>query len=366
MSFSSSAYFCESEADELLMGYNSELFIVADDSLLSDLTCGICADICREAIVTDNSCSPTDDPCSHTFCCNCIKKWLTQSAKCAACNKSLTTQQLRKDMKTRRTIWSLRSICPYNESFNCSWQGEFGREGENLNKHINQCESIIANCPNRIQGCNAQLTRKQYSQHKEACEFRVIQCNYCNNSIIAMDKSLHYSYCENYPIQCRNSNNGCIVNITRSSLASHLLDCAYEFVNCEYYELGCKEPILRCDASQHLNHHSIHHSTLIRQTIHSMQHTTESQSAEISSLHVILASQQGQINSLINIIAKLQLPQDETTGVTRENKAARQSKPLPLPATPIPTYIQQRNSIIKEEMKQNLSNHSLPSLPPSS
>src|SRR5688572_6473783 len=74
-----------------------------------DLICCICQLICRD---------PTETPCSHLYCHNCIRTWLQTNPTCALDRTPLRIQQLHPSAFARRKIESLRLTCPYQCTYN--------------------------------------------------------------------------------------------------------------------------------------------------------------------------------------------------------------------------------------------------------
>lgn len=214
-------------------GHSTELFL-KDESQLSEFLCPICTEICRNPVITFNpSNTNNNEACGHSFCSECIQRALEMKRECASCRSSLQSNQLIPDMRLRRAIGSLRVKC---SNSNCDWTGEFGREGENLSKHVNSSACGLVQCPNS--NCTVKLSRDSIPRHQSQCEYRQYPCQYCSFTIVYRQKSDHALTCEKFSLSCIN---GCGVVIERGKMSDHIRhQCRNTIVSCDYSEFGCE------------------------------------------------------------------------------------------------------------------------------
>jgi hypothetical protein len=238
-------------------GFLSDLFVNLTEQLQHEFACTICSEICREAVITNNpSVEYHSEPCAHNFCHNCIKRALENSSECVNCRRPLTLQQLLPDTKLRRQIASARVKCPNNKNKDdstdnkaCEWQGELGRGGENLDKHIKMCLYELVKCNNV--GCNKVVQQRILAEHQSMeCDHREYSCKYCKDIIKLLDKSNHEEkQCKLFPISCPNS---CSMDsVPRADLLNHLFVCPNEKIRCKSFLNKCQHETERRNMFTH-------------------------------------------------------------------------------------------------------------------
>lgn len=104
--------------------------IATQDEFQLLIECCICCDYLTDVRET---------PCCHQlFCLSCIQSWLRQSApKCPRCSSTTLTEQT---LTTNIVI-----------------------------QHF--IDNVQFNCPNKLQGCSAKVSRSDLTQHKQSCPY---------------------------------------------------------------------------------------------------------------------------------------------------------------------------------------------------
>ncbi|XP_067858941.1 RING finger protein 151 [Heptranchias perlo] len=154
-------------------GYDIELFVNAPDP---EFICTICHGVLK---------GPVELGCQHVFCNSCIVKWLSRKQECPYCRKKV------------RSV--ARSVIPMIHNM-------IGR--------------LIMKCENRAYGCRDTFPLEQYTNHKAACEFRIVKCRYeaCTTEVFQKNLAVHEQVCEHWNQPCRM---GCGVQLTRNQLEEH-------------------------------------------------------------------------------------------------------------------------------------------------
>jgi|Transcript_260 hypothetical protein len=116
-----------------LEGYEANFLVPPREELF----CPICTQVAREATVTED--------CGHLFCKSCIEVALENKPECPVCRLPLSSNGIRKDVRTRREIAGLRVQCPFVNK-GCKWTGSLGELADHED-HV--CEFTVVKCPNK-------------------------------------------------------------------------------------------------------------------------------------------------------------------------------------------------------------------------
>ena len=131
--------------------------------------CGICSDVMTK---------PHQCQSGHTFCYDCITKWLGIKSTCPVCccklNKSTLCNNRALDVLVNEMqVHCLNWAEDNGRNVGCKWQGKLS----DLEQHISNdcgCEWVI--CPNH--GCGERIQRQYVKFHtQESCFFRPVTCN---------------------------------------------------------------------------------------------------------------------------------------------------------------------------------------------
>ena len=114
---------------------------IVDDELADSFCCSICMFTFTE---------PSNLPCGHIFCKNCISNWLKRNNTCPNCKSKCSAGNITKAFKISEILDKMKIHCitrtDANESDECSWQGK----------------------------------KSELQEHLQVCQNRLIQCNRCN------------------------------------------------------------------------------------------------------------------------------------------------------------------------------------------
>lgn len=119
------------------MGYNTSIFVSQVDR---NLLCGICAGVFKKPLVTN---------CGHTFCEECLQKWLSSTREgdktCPVC---------RRDVNLSKTapLLALRGFI----------------------------EGLSVECENAVNGCTMVLNLGELEGHLKSCSFTLVECSGCD------------------------------------------------------------------------------------------------------------------------------------------------------------------------------------------
>jgi hypothetical protein len=138
------------------------------EDIVQEYECSICACVAYPPVTTD---------CSHIFCENCIKQWVTEQNTCPNCQKM--NPKTERHAFTERILNNRKVKCPNN----CGFKGNLI---EFLQQHKSVCPLEVISCDN--DGCDIRVQRQFLSSHKKECKYRIIQCDYCEHDIVFLKK----------------------------------------------------------------------------------------------------------------------------------------------------------------------------------
>lgn len=124
-----------------------------------DLMC----QICLQPFV-----SPTDTPCSHTFCQACISSYLRVNASCPICRKPINEMTCTpSNLVLKRLLDKLPVVCPNSDS--CTEVTQRGM----LEDHLRyRCEGTLVACQYAGAGCTFRGPVKKVREHQAECTYK--------------------------------------------------------------------------------------------------------------------------------------------------------------------------------------------------
>ena len=131
----------------------------------------------------------------------------------------------------------------------CDWQGELNNITRHLSNDSNGCGFERINCSNK---CGLSLERRYLNNHVDTeCPCGNITCQYC--SITAGERKFlngqHQEQCPKLPLQCPNR---CDIGIVLcENMKAHKADRPLEMIQCDYYEVRCKNSMAHKDQVEH-------------------------------------------------------------------------------------------------------------------
>ena len=108
------------------------------------------------------------------------------------------------------------------------------------------------------------LERRYLNNHVDTeCPYSNITCQYC---AITGERQFidgqHQEQCPKLPLPCPN---GCdIGTVPRENMEKHKADCPLEMIQCDYYEVGCKDGVARKDQVRHNKECMENHLSLMK------------------------------------------------------------------------------------------------------
>eukprot|EP00941_MAST-03F_sp_MAST-3F-sp1_P006349 g6349.t1 len=315
-----------------------------------ELECPICLCVVKNAVVTEN--------CGHLFCSECVHNLIqrrlesSSPSKCPSCRLPLQEENVRKDLRARRTVQNFTVYCRFrgassretlrqrmepepfeeiseednedensnrssvspilfnginsstkttpSEETGCRWQGRL----KDLDEHLKNCEYASVECPEP--GCSCRVSRAQLSDHlRSQCHFRTIQCVYCGDSFTAVERISHESMCPVLPIRCQL---GCgRTGIARCDMDNHIkLSCPLGETSCPFSIYGCtwKGPRQNCPAHAGSASSTALHLRLVSEALLRTQEIVRFQSQQ-------LTWQSGELTRLTERVVALECRNDK-------------------------------------------------------
>lgn len=227
-----------------------EDFTEQSQIIAKDYICPLC-----EGVYLD----PSIDLCGHISCEKCLQCFDSTLTKCPFTNQSLPSRPTK--VKVMAAIIDKQTMyCP-NKKKGCNWEGQV----KEFQKHIlNDCIKQFIKCS--MEGCNVEVLPEEFETHLKDCNYRSIQCKYCNDSYSLIQLDNHYQSCPKYLVACPQK---CTIKIQREALSDHLdNECDFTEVNCCYHEIGCQKSCPRKDLNKHKTENYNEHLDLIFQSIY--------------------------------------------------------------------------------------------------
>eukprot|EP01017_Pseudomicrothorax_dubius_P017780 TRINITY_DN19940_c0_g1_i1.p1 TRINITY_DN19940_c0_g1~~TRINITY_DN19940_c0_g1_i1.p1 ORF type:complete len:365 (+),score=46.30 TRINITY_DN19940_c0_g1_i1:46-1095(+) len=218
-----------------------------DEAKAKTLVCQICNKLPIE---------PKKDGCGHIFCQGCILSFVKLNKTCPISKEELSEEELGPvDSHRRNSLHKLRFVCP-NDPEGCRWSGTL-RDYED---HAEKCEMRIVKCP--YYGCNQYVEYSFLSQHKEDCQYRTYICEICKSLIASSQLRKHREGCLDVRVVC---GLGCRKSFPKSQYKQHTLyECPKRLTYCDYWELGCTELVTKECFEQHCIDYAKEHREMFR------------------------------------------------------------------------------------------------------
>ena len=149
-----------------------------------------CTYICKD--IVQFSCGN-----GHPACKNCIISYYEEYSNnliCPTCNKQLSkTNEFKIDVFANRVLLREKVKCPFpNKNNNMYLEDPIDNQNKN---GLNENEKSKLKCE-----WIGELSRLE--NHLMECEYRYINCKYCNELIIKCELDNHFNICNNYPMLC--------------------------------------------------------------------------------------------------------------------------------------------------------------------
>ena len=217
-------------------------------------SCPLCEGILYESVI---------DKCGHSFCLECSKNLLKQSQSCPFSNLPLSPP-LPMNIVVN-TVLEKQIVYCRNKELGCEWKGKLGDRKNHLN---HECLKEVIPCE-YVPDCQVKDLREKIMEHVKVCPYRLVQCEYCDETMTFENLEYHNKICPNKPVDCSNK---CGLKIPLNKLKYHLeeecdntvVECPFNLVGCEFYEIRLK-------LKAHLEKDLERHLKMITNKIHSLE-----------------------------------------------------------------------------------------------
>lgn len=196
------------------------------------IICVICGQIMTNPAMLMNShnCCMV---CEHMFCLDCIRNVYTQD--CPVCRRQFnvsTPSTALKKLISNQLMKCVNKEC--KEIFSI----------RDMQKHQTLCILETETCGE----CNISYVRKERTEHTKICEFRFVDCQYCQKAVKLFLLPKHHLMCVSYPLNC--VRDGCKYTAPRQTMHMHDVYCQYKVISCP---LMCSDKIIRKDLQTHMS-----------------------------------------------------------------------------------------------------------------
>lgn len=228
---------------------NMEDFVGNSKIIVKDYLCPLCKGVYL---------NPMIDNCGHIMCEKCINCYDPSLNKCPMTNAKLATSP--KKVSIIVNIIEKQLLTCSNKGRGCKWEGQVKSYLSHIEK---ECTKQLVKCPK--EECQAEVFREDYQSHLSICDYRSVNCKYCNIEIHFIQLESHHDICPKSIVECPNK---CSITIERELLKQHIAsDCDYSLIKCFYHLFGCKAKIIKKDMDQHKKSNHEYHLELIFQSI---------------------------------------------------------------------------------------------------
>lgn len=136
----------------------------------------------------------------------------------------------------------------------CEWMGKLAERETHMRS---ECAFQPARCQHP--DCSFASPRATLAAHEASCEFRLVDCEHCQQPVRFLDMTNHVADCLTLETCCPNS---CGASLQRKDLAEHRSLCPNESVACPFQVHGCSATVQRKDFASHQAEAAWEHSEM--------------------------------------------------------------------------------------------------------
>lgn len=208
---------------------------------------------------------PVIDMCGHISCEKCFQSFDPSFTKCPFTNEPISSRPTKVSVMT--IIIEKQILYCSNTDKGCTWEGQV----KDYQFHItNECPKQLLKCS--MIGCNQEVPREDFKTHLVNCNYRNVDCEFCKESFPFIQLESHYESCPKYLIECPQQ---CSILIQREALSHHVeKECNFTKVNCCYFSIGCSCIVQKNDLENHKKEYFNQHLDLILQSIYNQTKKT--------------------------------------------------------------------------------------------
>ena len=274
-------------------------FIPECKPFVEPYSCPLCEGILYESVI---------DKCGHSFCLECSQNLLKLSQKCPFSN--LPIQPPLPMNIVVNTVLEKQIVYCRNKSKGCEWIGKLGDRKNHLH---HECMKEVISCE-YVPDCQVRDLREKIIEHVKVCPYRLVQCEYCDETMTFENLEYHNKICPNIPVDCSNK---CGLKIPLNKLKYHIAEeCNNTVVECPFNLVGCEFYDLRLNLKAHLDKDLERHLRMITNKIHNLEkglieanqridelnNENDSLKKNIQILNEEITNNQNNINNSLNII----------------------------------------------------------------
>ncbi len=214
---------------------------------------------------------PMVDSCGHVFCKTCLLKQIDISPKCPFTGNDLTDYN---KIDIISNILNNQRVYCRNRKLNCDWMSKLSDLESHLEK---ECPKQTIQC--KYKKCTHPISREEFDEHLKACDYRVVNCEFCTTEIPHTDIKSHQDECPLFKVKCPQL---CGIEIIRKDLDEHkVTDCLNTVTVCPFKDIGCDSVITKKSMDEYLKMNTNKHNIQMISFMKSFMTDVKSQLASL-------------------------------------------------------------------------------------
>lgn len=232
-----------------------DLFVPESKQILVDYLCPLCGGVYKDPVL---------DSCGDVFCRSCFNTSMMYSSICPVKKKPFKDGFNLSTLEFINKILDKQKLYCKNRIKGCTWIDLL----YNLDKHLaNDCEKHTVACNNM--SCEVKLCREDLKEHLINCDYRMTNCEDCNEEVAYILLNFHNNDCSKAKIICPQN---CGTNIERWDLENHKKNSCYlSNIECIYSSYGCQIKTQRKNIEEHYSINMENHNLLVLKFLESFQ-----------------------------------------------------------------------------------------------
>ena len=197
---------------------------------------------------------------------------------------------------------------------------------ENMEAHRAKCPLEMIRCE-----CSLCLQRKFLDKHVDTeCPRSKVTCRYCNTigERHFINRQHQKEECSKFPLSC--PNNCKVGTVLRENMEAHRAECPLEMIQCEYYEMGCKDSMARKDEVKHNKEEVENHLSLVKDKLADTEQTVTTTKRELTNAEKRIRELESSMEHRIQLVENMMFKHVFQWYTTLEERVKSQHTKVPV------------------------------------